>query len=135
MTDRLADTENLDVMEVVRGLEESARSLRARIAELGELLDEAEEEDRQAAADPSDADTALHSPAELRAAVLHDLREAREDADARLAEVTATLEAIQEKHRRIDREDGDEGRLGAELRSARELSAEVDRFLTETPAS
>jgi serine/threonine-protein kinase len=111
-----------DLPGVVRHLREHAHRIRARCEELGEALAAA---DASELARPRDTE----SLARRRSTLVHDLRAAQADAQRRLAETVAALEAIRLDLLRLRVGAGSIDGITADLAAARSLSEAAERLV------
>jgi predicted Ser/Thr protein kinase len=111
---------------VVRALERHAEQVRARIAELNEILHDVEHGgrlNRGGALAVSGGITEKHD------SLIDEVRDARDDAEQRLAEVVGALETIRLQLLRMHAGIGSVESMTADLGSARELSGEIEHLV------
>ena len=107
--------------DVVRGLEEDAQRMRARVEELSEVLGHA-----TTAAAHDDPDSPLETERRQAVAVI---RKTRDEAQRRLTEAVAALENLRVDLLRMRAGTVNLESVTASLGAARELAAEVDLLL------
>ena len=110
-----------DVPGVLRGLEAHARSMRTRMTELDESIQDAQRTSPRAA-----------GASNVQNRLLEDLRSARGQAEERLAEVVSALETIRLGMLRLHAGAGSAESVTQDLEAARALGEDVDRLLAGT---
>jgi hypothetical protein len=111
-----------DVPAALRALENHARSARARIAELDAALLEAQRQ-------PGSGGTHTAGSSERQDALVRDLTDARQRADAKLSDVVTSLENLRLDLLRLRTGTGTTEGITREVEAAKSLGVEADRLL------